>query len=243
MPEQDRIYRDPQGQIVDFAFDAQVAEVFGDMIRRSVPGYETVVPIAGLLAARHLAELPTARHQLYDLGCSLGACTAAVLHQFPKDSLTVIAVDNSAAMLDRARGAIADPRVRFLCSDICDTELEPAGVVMLNFVLQFIPPERRNHLLEQIRRSLEPDGLLIVSEKLCFDAPAEQAYYEAAHLDYKRANGYSELEISQKRSALENVMIVDSEAGHRQRFADAGFGTVRQWFRCLNWASYLVYCR
>ena len=243
MTERDRIYRDPQAQIVDFAFDAQVAEVFGDMIRRSVPGYETVVPITGLLAARHLAGLPAARHRLYDLGCSLGACTLAVLQQFPEDSLTAIGVDNSAAMLDRARSAIADPRVSFVGGDICDVELEPAGVVILNFVLQFIPPERRNPLLERIRRSLEPSGLLIVSEKLRFDTPAEQADYESAHLDYKRANGYSELEISQKRSALENVMIVDSEAEHRQRFASAGFGTVRQWFRCLNWASYLVYCR
>ena len=73
-----------------------------------------------------------------------------------------------------------------------------------------------------------------------FDDADTQREFEQAHLDFKRANGYSELEISQKRSAIENVMIIDTEAQHRQRFADAGFRRVRTWYRCLNWASFLV---
>lgn len=242
MGQRDHVYRDPKRQIVDFTFDEQVAEVFPDMIRRSIPGYETVVPVTGLLAARHLSALPDERHRVYDLGCSLGASTLAVLRQFPQASLTAIGVDNAEPMLSRARAAVDDPRATFVCSDILDIALEPAGVVVLNFVLQFIEPQQRNDLLTRIHTSLEPDGLLIVSEKLRFEDPAEQAFYDAAHLDYKRANGYSELEISQKRSALENVMIMDTEAEHRERFAAAGFGSVRQWFRCLNWTSYLVCC-
>ncbi len=240
MSPRDRVYRESKRQIVDFAFDEAVADVFPDMIRRSVPGYETVIPITGLLAAAHLKKMPEERRLAYDLGCSLGATTAAVLEQLDEQPARMIAVDNAPAMIARARNVIRDPRVRFETADVTGLEFEPAGVVLLNFVLQFIDPVKRVPLLERIRHALEPDGLLIVSEKLRFEDPDTQALFERAHLDYKRANGYSELEISQKRSALEKVMIVDSEAEHRSRFEAAGFASTDKWFQCLNWVSYLV---
>ncbi len=240
MSPRDRVYRESKRQIVDFAFDEAVADVFPDMIRRSVPGYETVIPITGLLAAAHLKKMPGERRLAYDLGCSLGATTAAVLEQLDEQPARMIAVDNAPAMIARARNVIRDPRVRFETADVTGLEFEPAGVVLLNFVLQFIDPVKRVPLLERIRHALEPDGLLIVSEKLRFEDPDTQALFERAHLDYKRANGYSELEISQKRSALEKVMIVDSEAEHRSRFEAAGFASTDKWFQCLNWVSYLV---
>jgi tRNA (cmo5U34)-methyltransferase len=240
LSSRDRVYRESKRQIVDFAFDEAVADVFPDMIRRSVPGYETVIPITGMLAARHLEHMPDERRLAYDLGCSLGATTTAVLDQLDERPARVIAVDNAAAMIARAVDAIRDPRARFEVADVTMLEFEPAGVVLMNFVLQFIDPTQRVPLLKRIRQALEPDGLLIVSEKLRFEDPYTQALFERAHLDYKRANGYSELEISQKRSALEKVMIVDTEAEHRSRFEAAGFATTNRWFQCLNWVSYLV---
>jgi tRNA (cmo5U34)-methyltransferase len=243
LSRRDHVYREPKGQIVDFAFDEAVADVFPDMIRRSVPGYETVIPITGMLAAGHLEQMPEERRLAYDLGCSLGATTAAILDQLgqlDQRPARIVAVDNAPAMIARAADAICDPRVRFEVADVTRMDFEPAGVVLLNFVLQFIDPAQRVPLLKRIRDALAPDGMLIVSEKLRFDDPGTQALFERAHLDYKRANGYSELEISQKRSALEKVMIVDTEAEHRSRFAAAGFATTSKWFQCLNWVSYLV---
>ena len=243
MAQQDRVYRRPQTQIVDFAFDESVASVFSDMIRRSIPGYETIVPMSALLAARHLETLPATRHLTYDLGCSLGASTLALLRQFSANTLSVVGVDSSPAMIERVNQSVTDPRAQFLCGDILEVPLESAGAVILNFTLQFIAPEHRDTLLQRVRHALEPAGVLVVSEKIIFEDPEEQALFDAAHLDYKRANDYSELEISQKRTALENVMILDSDAQHRERFARAGFGTVRKWYQCLNWASSLVYCQ
>jgi len=237
----DRIYRDPQNQIVDFVFDEAVAEVFPDMIRRSVPGYETIIPITGLLVARHIRALPGAAPRIYDLGCSLGASTLALLRQLGDAPARIIAVDSSGPMIERAGTLVTDPRATFVQADIRELDFEPAGAALLNFVMQFVSPAERLALLERLHACLAPDGVLVVSEKLRFDAAAEQAFYEAAHLEFKRANGYSELEISQKRTALENVMIVDSEEQHRARFAQAGFAHTRKWFQCLNWASYLVY--
>ncbi|MCZ6709307.1 MAG: carboxy-S-adenosyl-L-methionine synthase CmoA [Gammaproteobacteria bacterium] len=241
MTERDRVFRDPRNQIVDFVFDDTVAEVFGDMIRRSVPGYETIIPITGLTAARHIDKLTGNSKTVYDLGCSLGATTLALLRQLGDAPASIIAVDSSIAMIERARTLVIDERVSFVHQDIRELELQPAGAVVLNFVLQFITPDERAALLKRIHTALAPDGLLVVSEKLRFEDPAEQAFYDEAHLDFKRANGYSDLEISQKRTALENVMIIDSEEQHRERFAEAGFRRTRKWFQCLNWVSFLVY--
>ncbi|MDH3644689.1 MAG: carboxy-S-adenosyl-L-methionine synthase CmoA [Gammaproteobacteria bacterium] len=241
MSERDGVFREPQSQIVDFVFDDQVAGVFPDMIRRSVPGYETIIPMTGLLTAQHVHALGSPAIRIYDLGCSLGATTLAVLRQLDDTPASIIGVDSSEAMIKRARTLVTDDRASFRCADIRNLDLEPAGAVLLNFVLQFISPGERGELLGRIRKALAPNGLLVVSEKLRFEDASEQAYYDAAHLDFKRANGYSELEIAQKRTALENVMIIDSEEQHRERFREAGFRHARKWFQCLNWASYLVY--
>jgi len=232
----DRVFSKPSQYIVDFVFDAAVVDVFPDMIRRSVPGYETVIPITGLIAAQHIA--PGGR--VYDLGCSLGATTLAVLRQLNDIPCDIIAVDNAPAMIARARELVTDSRVQFQEADIVDLEMENASIVLLNYVLQFVKPDERLALLSKIQRSLLPSGRLILSEKIRFEDNETQSYYDALHLHYKRANGYSELEISQKRSALENVMIIDSIDEHLARFSDAGFSHAEVWFRCLNWASFLV---
>ncbi len=239
MTQRDQIFREPQQQIVDFVFDDKVADVFPDMIRRSIPGYETVIPITGLLAAGHLKQngLPA---RAYDLGCSVGATTMALLRQLGDTACEIVAVDNAEPMIQRASASITDPRVRFVCEDVRNIRLEPAGAVLLNYLLQFLPPVDRLPLLRHIRAALAPEGLLIVSEKIAFEDAEEGAFFDAAHLQYKRANGYSELEISQKRTALENVMITDTEAAHRARFHAAGFTRIRRWYQCLNWASFLV---
>ena len=233
MDLKDRLFQQKRPQIVDFAFDEAVAEVFPDMIRRSVPGFETVVPITGLIAAESLPEGGLA----YDLGCSQGATTLALLHAVGSKPCRIVAVDSSAPMLDRAAANIEDPRATFLEQDIRQTDVAGASVVLLNYVLQFIPPADRQGLLDRCCDALLPGGLVILSEKIRFGGKADQAWSESLHIAYKKANGYSDLEVSQKREALENVMIVDTEAEHRQRLEGAGFKTVRTWFRCLNWCS------
>lgn len=238
MTGRDEVYRQARGQLVDFAFDADVVAVFPDMIRRSVPGYETVVPLTGLMAARALRTPGSGPARAYDLGCSLGATALAMLRQVPDLDCEVIGVDNAPAMIERARELIGDPRLTLRCEDVRDTELAPARAVTLNYVLQFLPPADRLATLQRIRAALAGDGVLLLAEKIRFDDPDTQREFEAAHLDYKRANGYSELEISQKRSALENVMIVDTEEIHRERLAAAGFSRVRRWYQCLNWAAF-----
>ena len=196
----DNIYATPQPMIVDFAFDEKVAGVFPDMIRRSVPGYETVISLLGLLAERYAQ--PDSR--VYDFGSSLGAATLSMRQRIVHDSCRIIAVDNSTAMTERCRQFVAQENsgveVNVICADIRDIKVEQASLVVLNFTLQFIPQNERQHLLDQIYAGLLPGGALVLSEKLAFDSESEQQFQTDLHLAFKKANGYSELEISQKRA-------------------------------------------
>jgi len=240
----DRLFAQPLAQVPDFVFNEDVVRVFPDMIKRSVPGYPTIVENVGVLAAR-FAMPGTA---LYDLGASLGAVTQALRRHVRGEGCRVIAVDNSAAMVERCREYLAAQDsifqellpVEVLEADILNLAFEPASVVAMNFTLQFIAPPQRLALLTRIRQSLLPGGALILSEKLCFADATAQALLNDLHLDFKRANGYSELEIAQKRSAIDNVMKPDTLETHRQRLLDAGFSTVVPWFQCLNFASLIA---
>lgn len=230
----DQVFAKPQTNIVDFAFNEEVVQVFPDMIRRSVPGYELVIPMAGLIAARHMGSNGVA----YDLGCSLGASSLALLTYCPSPDVQIVAVDNSQAMIDEARKNIQDPRIEFRLDDLLEVDVIGAKVVMLNFVLQFLDPLHRGELLRCIAQSMDPAGLLILSEKVQDPDPDTHAFFDETHLAWKQANGYSQLEVSQKRQALENVMRVENPEAHQERLQGCGFNDVIQWFHCLNWVSF-----
>lgn len=233
----DDIFASPQEMIVDFAFDERVATVFPDMIRRSVPGYSEIIALLGLFAEQYAQTDST----LYDLGCSLGAATLSLRRRIKASGCTIIAADNSAAMVERCRENIdhdlATTPVEVLYADIREVNIENASVVVLNFTLQFLPAEERLALLEKIYRGLLPGGVLILSEKLRFEEDERQQFQEQLHLTFKRANGYSEMEISQKRAALEEVLIPDTLEHHQLRLKEAGFTQIEPWFQAFNFAS------
>ncbi len=237
MSNRDGIYDSPHGMIVDFAFDEKVAAVFPDMIRRSVPGYGEIIALLGLFAERYAQP----DSNLYDLGCSLGAATLSMRRRLHAPGCRIIAVDNAPAMAERCRVHVANEGsgapVEVQCADIREVTLENASLVVINFTLQFVPPAERLALLQRIHGALHPGGVLVLAEKIVFADPAEQQFQEQMHLAFKRANGYSELAISQKRTALENVLIPETLEAHEERLRSAGFGEVRTWFRCFNFAA------
>ena len=242
--EPDRLFAAALEQVPDFTFNEDVVRVFPDMIKRSVPGYPTIVENIGVLAAQ-FAQPDTL---LYDLGSSLGAVTQALRRHVRSEGCRVLAVDNSPAMVERcteylkAQDAMYQELlpVQVIEADITARELQPASVVAMNFTLQFVEPAARLALLGKIRQALVPGGALILSEKLRFEEPGEHALLTDLHVAFKRANGYSELEIAQKRSAIENVMKPDSLEEHRERLLAAGFSKVVPWFQCLNFASLIA---
>lgn len=240
-PARDRVYADPRQRIEPFRFDDAVAHVFPDMIRRSVPGYATMVQMTGVIAGRH--ALPGS--VLYDLGCSLGAVTLSMRHHLATPDCRIIGIDNAPAMLAQAQQLLAADAgstvpVELRCEDIRNTRFSNASVVALNFTLQFIPPADRLPLLQRIRQGMLPGGALVLAEKIRQQDAQQQEINNALHLEFKRAEGYTDLEIAQKRSALEQVLIPDTLAQHTERLQAAGFVEVTPWFHCFNFISLIA---
>ena len=236
----DKVYAEKLPRLVDFVFDESVASAFPDMIRRSVPGYETIVALLGVIAERHLRS----DSHVYDLGCSLGAAMLSIHSRITDRSVRFIGVDNSAPMLEQCRnnlqGVIDAARFSLLHCDVRDVEIKEADMVILNFTLQFIDPAARLALLARIYDGLKPGGVLILSEKISFEDSDEEILQQSLHDQFKAANGYSELEIAQKRAALENIMTPDSVETHLMRLRQAGFTRANQWFRAFNFCSFMA---
>lgn len=236
----DNLYANNLDTVKDFTFDDSVAAVFPDMIQRSVPGYSTMVSAIGKLAE----QFQQADSKIYDLGCSLGAATLSMRKYINQTNCQIIALDNSEAMVERCKNNIkaykSDVPVQVQLADILDVELQPSSFIVMNFTLQFIPPEHRQTIVNKIYDALLPGGAFVVSEKLRWQDDSINQTINDLHLDFKRANGYSELEISQKRSAIENVMKIDTEQIHLERLNKAGFSSRSIWYQCFNFASFVA---
>jgi tRNA (cmo5U34)-methyltransferase len=236
----DTLYADPLSEHGLFTFDDSVARVFPDMIKRSVPGYATIVSMTGLLAGKYAI----AGSALYDLGCSLGASTLAMRQNVQQPDCQIFAVDNSAAMLQRCKSIVDtdtyDIPVVLTCTDLQDVAIENASVVVLNFTLQFIPRKLRDEVIARIYRGLLPGGIMVLSEKVTFEDPHLDALNIELHHQFKRANGYSDMEVARKRSALENVLLPETLNQHKARIASAGFSSCDVWFQCFNFASLIA---
>jgi tRNA (cmo5U34)-methyltransferase len=235
--DKDNIYADPLAEPGLFAFDQNVARVFPDMIKRSVPGYTTIIAMTGLMAGRYAQQGSV----VYDLGCSLGASTLAMRQHIQQQDCQIIGVDNSQAMLDRCQSVIDtdshDTPVTLKCMNLQDVEINEASVVVLNFTLQFIPREQRDQVIQRIYTGLRPGGIMILSEKVTFEDAHLNELNIDLHHEFKRANGYSALEVAQKRDAIEDVLLPETLLRHRERIASAGFESCDVWFQCFNFAS------
>lgn len=232
---QDTIYSKQQN-VVDFVFDENVANVFSDMIRRSVPGYESIITMLGVFAETYVQS----GSQVYDLGCSLGASTLSMRSRLRNTACHMVAVDNSEAMVEKCRVNVnlaSGPEVDVLCDDIRHVDINNASLAVLNFTLQFLPLADRTALLQKIAAGMLTGGALVLSEKITFEDQAEAALNEKLHLAFKKANGYSELEIAQKRTAIENVLIPETLQTHLDRLKASGFTQAQIWFQCFNFVS------
>lgn len=242
---EDRIYaaQDVDETAADepFRFDETVASVFPDMLRRSIPGYAASIEAIGALAARYV----TPGTNCYDLGCSLGAATLAMRQGIRAPGCKIIAIDNAQAMINRCKELIAADNAQnqrqtatdVLLGDIRETRIENASMVVMNYTLQFLGLADRNTMIDQIYKGLLPGGLFVLSEKVVDDDKHMEELLVDLHHEHKRRNNYSALEISRKRAALENVLLPESVAAHRERLQHAGFSHSAVWMRYFNFVS------
>ena len=233
--QRDRVFARPLSEVRAFEFDEAVARVFDDMIGRSVPGYDLLLRLIALYG--DLFVQPGSR--VYDLGCSTGLASR-ILAQQARGQARVIAVDNSEAMLEQCRQRHAGLAIDWRCADIEDIAIEDASLVVLNLTLQFVDVERRAGLIRRIHDGLRPGGALVLTEKIRHSDPLLQQRMTELYQAFKKTQGYSDLEISQKRTALEKVLVPDTAETHLQRLREAGFAEIDECFRGLLFVSWLA---
>ncbi len=226
-----------------FEFNESVTEVFEDMINRSVPGYESIIALTGLLASRYI----TSHSNCYDLGCSLGAGLQSMVNGCNSnlERVKFIGVDNSAAMVNACKQLFinhygASNNIGIIQANIQDITMEKASLVAMNFTLQFIEQSQRFNILQNIYNALNEGGAFILSEKISSADETTDQEMIALYEQFKMAKGYSQLEIAKKRDALEGVLIPESLEIHKQRLQQVGFLHCFVWFQCFNFCSILA---
>ncbi|MFP7753579.1 carboxy-S-adenosyl-L-methionine synthase CmoA [Thermodesulfobacteriota bacterium B35] len=224
----------------DFRFNEEVAEVFDDMLDRSIPFYGAVIDAMGEFLRLRLKKGAT----LYDLGCATGTTLLALARRLEDLELSYIGIDNAPAMLAKARrkaemfskGGV----IEFRQADITTCPIEGADAIICNYTLQFIRPLLRQEFVRRLHHALAPDGLLILSEKVISHAPDLNRQFIEMYHGFKRRQGYSELEIAAKREALENVLVPFSVDENSALLRRAGFSAQEIFFRWFNFASFVA---
>jgi tRNA (cmo5U34)-methyltransferase len=235
----DEKYRQALRNIEDFTFDSSVSEVFDDMIDRSVPGYRTLLANIGPIAATFIKD----NTNCYDLGCSHGAGSLTIFKSLRAKNVNIFAIDNAAAMINQCERMIQNENAASIIkaqqANIQDTNINNASFVLLNLTLQFIPIDYRDNILQKIFLGLNTGGACLITEKIIMEDAATDKLFKQLHENFKSANQYSQLEISQKRKALENVLLREDLKTHKQRLLNTGFSHVTVWFQCINFVSIL----
>ncbi len=233
----DQIYQSKLNQIKQFRFDENVAVVFDDMVSRSVPRYGEVQAATVKLARK----INPTKGRVVDLGCSTGTTLLAIAEVCPEVEL--IGIDNSTSMLNQAakkaeKLGLAD-RVHFVCQDIAEYDYRNVDLFIAHYTLQFFPPQRRGEILKKLYKALNSGGAIIITEKLKHDGHRSEDVLRELYYDFKAENGYSQLEISQKREALEGFLIPLTLEENFSLMREAGFSEVELYLKWINFATIL----
>lgn len=236
----DQVFREEIKKPSDFKFGATVANAFDDMVERSVPFYNEIQRMIIELAIEH--ALPNTN--VIDLGCSTGT-TMIGLNPYIVDNIKFIGVDDSAEMLKKCEVKLQQEDFKreyeLVQADLHeDIKIENASVVILCLTLQFVRPIYREKLLKRIFDGLVPGGVLIISEKILAEDSLFNRNFIKYYYDYKRRNQYSEMEISQKREALENVLIPYKLSENFKMLREAGFPHVETFFKWYNFSGFIA---
>jgi tRNA (cmo5U34)-methyltransferase len=239
MPK-DEVFRNEIEQVSDFRFGANVASVFDDMVNRSVPFYGEIQRMMAELAADHAREGTF----VYDLGCSTGT-TMIGMDTLVEKSIKFIGVDDSQEMLNKCKAKFDEIKFNrpyeLRCADLGqEVKIENASVVVLCLTLQFVRPIYREKLIQDIVKGLNPGGVLILVEKILAEESNFNRDFINYYYNYKRRNQYSELEISQKREALENVLVPYKLSENITLLRDQGFCSCEVFFKWYNFAALIA---
>jgi len=236
----DQIFNNKMESVGDFNFGENVAAVFDDMLNRSVPFYQEIQRMIAELALDFAAD----GTHVYDLGCSTGT-SLLNLDRSIGNRVRYIGIDNSEEMLEKCRKNLSEKKFSaeydLVCADLNKgIHIENASIVLMVLTLQFIRPLYREKLIESIFHGMNDNGCLIVVEKVIGEDSLFNRLFIKYYYDMKKRNGYSELEISQKREALENVLIPYKLLENRELLLKQGFRYCDVFFKWYNFCGMIA---
>ncbi|HPF98845.1 MAG TPA: carboxy-S-adenosyl-L-methionine synthase CmoA [Kiritimatiellia bacterium] len=235
--DKDRLFAEKRDLIQNFDFGKNTANVFDDMLDRSVPFYEEIQRMTGDLCA----DFAVPGTNIYDLGCSTCNTFFAIEKNIPADC-TCVGLDSSPEMIEKAREKLAARKFsrpfQLERSDLNQgVTITNASVVILTLTLQFVRPLFRQKVIESIVSGLNPDGCLILVEKVLTENSTINRLFIKHYYEMKKRNGYTEMEIAQKREALENILIPYHYDENRRLLLDHGFRACDIFFRWYNFCG------
>jgi len=248
--EKDQVFACKKDIIKPFEFNKEVADVFDDMLSRSVPLYDQSIKRQAEFAVQFYQNCS----RIYDLGCSHGNLGILILDQFKKNKLSpfsMIGIDNSQPMIEKYSKRLEKyykdfknndntDRVDLVCGFLEDIQIKNASVVLINLTMQFLDIKKRDDLINKIFQGMNSKGILLLTEKIIHPLNLINDIQVGFYERFKIENGYSRLEISQKRDALDKVLVPDTMETHKNRILDAGFTYFDVYLKWFNFASMIA---
>ncbi len=220
----------------DWRFDENVADIFDDHVRRSVPKYDELHEIVLQVLKPFLKKDSI----VLDLGVGTGDFLSRMASCICFDNITYVAIDNSNSMLEKAKVKCKDiPNTYFTCANIEDYDYPKVTVSIAILTLQFIEVEKRQAIVRNIYESLQDGGAFILCEKICLDNAIGNIFVDI-HEDFKLQNGISNCDIERKKRSLVNVMWPMSYNENRNILVEAGFEVVESFFQYFNFVGFLA---
>ena len=238
--QKDRIFSEKEPKQGSFEFNKEVADVFPNMLSRSIPSYSKTIETIEFLTKEFIQP----NTNCYDLGCSLGEASMSMLKGINVKGCQIYAIDKSESMTKKFKRNIKENNlavpINILNDDILNISIKNASIIVMNYTLQFLNEEDRQSMINNIFNGLNRGGLFLLSEKIKVQNKKMNDVLNQLHYDFKLKNKYSQLEISRKRDAIENILIRDDLCTHQKRLERAGFKDFGIWMQHFNFASYIA---
>ncbi|MEQ8625219.1 MAG: carboxy-S-adenosyl-L-methionine synthase CmoA [Vicingaceae bacterium] len=235
----DKVFNQPR-EASDFKFGNEVVTVFDDMVSRSVPFYGEIQRMVAEIGK----DFAMPESNLYDLGCSTGA-SLILLDKVVDEKVKFVGLDDSEEMLKKCDKKLQENGIKreydLNYADLNQgISIENASVVNLCLTLQFIRPLNRERLVQQIYDGMNDNGCLILTEKVLGEDSLFNRLFIKYYYDMKRRHNYSDMEISQKREALENVLIPYKLEENKELLKKCGFKMVDVFFKWYNFCGIIA---
>lgn len=221
-----------------WSFGGKTAAAFAEHVRRSIPMYDEGHRLVCKISDFFVRD----DSRVYELGLSLGELLGRLVeHHGSRSSVQWIGIDNEEGMTAQAHRSLSVyDNVTVETADVSLYEFLPTDLIVSYYCLQFVPPKRRQTVVDRIYDALEWGGGFIWFEKVRGPDARFQDILSLLYTDYKLEQKYGADEIIAKSRSLKAVLEPFSSEGNRGILERAGFVDVVTVFRYLCFEGVLA---